>query len=215
VACERTGCGWGVLNFLTLDTSQGSTSLALWREGACAGEVFYPAAQSQAALLVQQIEEITHGHTLNGIACITGIGGFTSMRIGVATARGLGFAAGIPVWGVSLLHIMAWVALKHHASVTCILPAGVRDRAMQSFDTDPHGLPLPRSGLVVEAQDAALPTEIPVFTLTEYEHAKTAYYLGEWLHHLRTHGDATAYLNPIPLYAKPADAAIGRPLLIS
>jgi tRNA threonylcarbamoyladenosine biosynthesis protein TsaB len=203
------------MNLLTLDTSQGSTSLAVWQEGACVAEATYPAAQSQAALLVSRIQTITHGHALHGVACITGIGGFTSVRIGVATARGLGFAAGVPVWGVSLLHIMAWVAYMHHhhPSVTCHLPAGARDRAVQTFDTDPHGLPFPRTALHVELKESPLLTDTPLCTLTDYPLEKTAYFLGEWLHHLLTHGDANPYLNPTPLYAKPADAAVGTPLL--
>jgi tRNA threonylcarbamoyl adenosine modification protein YeaZ len=47
------------------------------------------------------LRDLTH------IACVTGPGGFTSLRVGVATANALGFTLGVPVAGVHLSDLWA------------------------------------------------------------------------------------------------------------
>jgi tRNA threonylcarbamoyl adenosine modification protein YeaZ len=218
------------MTWLTLDTSQGITSLALSAEGIVIATFTDATPSQQAAQLIPQIQHFMREHAmrfddLDGVACITGVGGFTSVRIGVATARGIGLAAGIPTYGVALMELMAWYARRTHSvtSVRTLLPAGHRDVAEQVFAYSQV------SGKMESVRDMqlilkeALPQDaLPLcsISLNITEHANailypledTAALLAEWLHACQ---NKKHYLSPLPIYSRPPDAIAGAPLLHS
>lgn len=95
---------------LALDAAGGACSVALGRVGD-AGAALLAAERrdlqfGHAAILVPMVEVVmaAAGLTLQRVDCIAvgiGPGGFTGLRIALATARGLGLALGKPVIGIS------------------------------------------------------------------------------------------------------------------
>lgn len=112
---------------LSIDTALGETSLALSQGERLVAEFHHPARDQQAKMLVPWIEALLKQNNvwypdLGGIAVSIGPGGFTGIRIGLATARALAFAAQKPIAGFSTLEILA--AHSNAPEVTGVLPAG-------------------------------------------------------------------------------------------
>ena len=116
---------------LGIDTATPSTAVALWSpEGAVERRDDPPpgARPSHASRLLELVEEVVDWDAVERIAVGVGPGGFTGLRIGIATARALAQARDLPLVGVSSLAALAAGA------------KGVRPRA----GSDPMGLPPPR-----------------------------------------------------------------------
>jgi len=97
---------------LSLETSTSVCSVALHEEGALLGvrEVEIPGAHSERliGLIDELLKEFNiEGKELTAIAVSEGPGSYTGLRIGVSTAKGLSFAWGKPLIGVSTLAALA------------------------------------------------------------------------------------------------------------
>jgi len=68
---------------------------------------------------------------LTAVACTTGPGSFTGIRIGLAAARGIAFAANIPPLGYTTLQVMAFSTEAHNA--LAIINAGKGEVFYQYF----------------------------------------------------------------------------------
>jgi tRNA threonylcarbamoyladenosine biosynthesis protein TsaB len=85
------------------DTATTTTSCALVRDGEVVGERLTEARSVLAAAdELIRAARIAPGD-LDGLVVGTGPGSFTSIRIGLATARGLGLSLGVPAAGISSL----------------------------------------------------------------------------------------------------------------
>jgi tRNA threonylcarbamoyladenosine biosynthesis protein TsaB len=106
---------------LAFDSCFGGCSVAVMGDGVCLAEAAVPPAPGQADLLVQLVAEALAraGLTvrdMDRIAVTLGPGGFTGVRVGVAAARALVLATGIPVVAATSLHVMAVEAVERCAA---------------------------------------------------------------------------------------------------
>jgi len=102
------------MRILAIDTSCGAASAAVVERGQIEPLVAETRvmARGQAEALVPMVEDamarIERGAaSLDRIAVTTGPGSFTGIRVGVALARAMGLALGVPVVGVSTLAAFA------------------------------------------------------------------------------------------------------------
>jgi tRNA threonylcarbamoyladenosine biosynthesis protein TsaB len=163
------------MRILAFDTATSACSAALWRDGAVRARRFSAMERGQAESLMPMLEAVlaaagsTYGD-LDLVAVTVGPGAFTGLRIGLAAARGLALATGVPCLGVTTLEAVAHgVAASERGAATLLvaLDAKRADLYAQAFDGDmqpladavatlPGGLAaLLPPGPVVVAGDAA------------------------------------------------------------
>src|SRR5688500_3331685 len=138
------------MQVLALDTASPFPSVTLSARGEVfeeslpgdrrASEELLPAIArcfARAQLVLSQCERI---------AVCSGPGSFTGLRIGLATAWGLGRAAGIPVETVPTLEALAeTVRGRGHAKVAAVLDAGRGEVVVEVFTLEsPRAFPLER-----------------------------------------------------------------------
>ena len=120
---------------LGLDTSTECLHLALVQgEASWTRREALPKGHGHSERLLPTLDELLAeaGATpkdLSGVACCVGPGGFTSLRIGVATAEGLALT-GLPTWGFSAFELRT-AALRSagHVARVWILLDGQRNEA--------------------------------------------------------------------------------------
>jgi len=124
------------MRILALDTSTLTASVAVWIDGAAAA--FGDArAEPHSEKLLPLVDDMLRRAAiapaaLDAIACGAGPGSFTGLRIGLATAKGLGFALGKPLVLVSSLAALAWPARGR--DVLALLDAKKREVYAGIFD---------------------------------------------------------------------------------
>ncbi|HZB93593.1 MAG TPA: tRNA (adenosine(37)-N6)-threonylcarbamoyltransferase complex dimerization subunit type 1 TsaB [Stellaceae bacterium] len=94
------------MSVLAFDTGGGACSAAVLRDGALAARRLEPMERGHAEALIPMIDAVLAEagiavDALDLIAVTTGPGAFTGLRIGLAAARGLSLASGVPALGIS------------------------------------------------------------------------------------------------------------------
>lgn len=97
---------------LGIDTSTNLLSVALVRGGEVLVSLDEPTKNNQSEILMSRIEGMLLQHQVKAsqldlIGVAVGPGSYTGIRVGVAAAKSLGYALGVPVVGISSLETMA------------------------------------------------------------------------------------------------------------
>jgi tRNA threonylcarbamoyl adenosine modification protein YeaZ len=85
------------------------------------------------------------GSDLGGVVVGTGPGAFTGLRVGLATAKGIAHAFGVPIAGVAtagaLIHAAAGAGAGDEGTLVLLQPAGPSDRVVSRAGVGPAILP--------------------------------------------------------------------------
>ena len=220
------------MNVLAFDTCFGAVSAAVrWRSERgewLLRESYQTLAVGHAERLLPIIDEVmaaaqlTYGQ-LDRIAVTLGPGGFTGLRVGIATARALALATGLPVVGLSSLAIMAERAIfllgDKRAGRPIVVAVDARRGALyvQSFGEN-AGDPLSEPQLLSVNEAAASLPASPLIIVgsggpllqTSFTRAGQESLLPELQPHARQLvllAPALAPMHPVvPLYLRAADA---------
>lgn len=98
---------------LSIDTSTRYASVGLSQEGKTLAEYSWFSKQNHSVELLPAVEHLfkTTGTALQDMACVfvaIGPGGFSALRVGLSTAKGMGLALGIPLVALNTLEIEAY-----------------------------------------------------------------------------------------------------------
>jgi tRNA threonylcarbamoyl adenosine modification protein YeaZ len=113
-------------------------------DGTADGVSTWPAGRRHGETLLPSIgrflgEQNVRRSRLTAIIVGTGPGAFTGLRVGIATAKGLAHALGIPLVGVSTAE--ALLAASGESAAVLLLPAGPSDRVLVRTGSAPRLLP--------------------------------------------------------------------------
>lgn len=152
------------MRILAFDSATSACSAAVWRDGEIAARRFEAMKRGQSEALIPMVIEVMNEagwgfDSLDLLAVTIGPGAFTGVRIGLAAARGMAIASGLPVVGVTTLEAVAH-GLDAPARAGCSLVVAIdakrTDFYVQSFAPDLAPLGPPRA-LMPEAVAGFLP----------------------------------------------------------
>ena len=120
------------MNLLAIETSGPTSSVALCREEGLIASRAFPSRMSLCQSLVAEIEALLtylpDGEQLQAVAVSLGPGSFTSLRIGIVTAKALAHQLGVPLAGVPTMESLALPFAHELGRTICVLQPAWRTR---------------------------------------------------------------------------------------
>lgn len=110
------------MRLLGMDTASNCCSAAIWSDGGIVAARHQAMTRGHAEAIMPMISDVLAEtgisfDGLDGLAVTVGPGSFTGIRTGLAAARGLALATGLPLAGVSTLEIVAHDARSALAAI--------------------------------------------------------------------------------------------------
>jgi len=142
---------------LAIDTASDVSSVALCDDEGRYAVTHMTATRGQGEALMGMIQDVLSQmekspKDLTHIAVAIGPGSFTGVRIGLATARGLGLALGIPVLGVDNFKATAYGLKK---AVAVVLDSKRDDYFVQHFDAKGNAVDTPTLKTTLQLKSAS------------------------------------------------------------
>ena len=106
------------MKILGIDTSTRVASVAIADDTSCVAQRESTGRNTDVLVAIDEMcrDANTTALDLDAVAVGAGPGSFTGLRIGMATAKGIAFAAQKPLWAVSSLAALAWDGHRSRAS---------------------------------------------------------------------------------------------------
>ncbi|HPS41294.1 MAG TPA: tRNA (adenosine(37)-N6)-threonylcarbamoyltransferase complex dimerization subunit type 1 TsaB [Anaerolineaceae bacterium] len=126
---------------LALDTSTQTMGIALYMEGQVVAEMSWRTASHHTVELAPAIDALLKRSAvkptdLQALAVALGPGSFTSLRIGLAVAKGMALALHLPILGIPTFEFLARSLPPSQNPALLLLPAGRSRYAVQWFGSD-------------------------------------------------------------------------------
>lgn len=147
-----------MVSVLAFDTAGNGCSAAVLRDGKIAARRFAAMARGQSEQILPMIDTVLGEAriavtALDLIAVTVGPGAFTGLRIGIAAARGLALASGVPALGITSFAAVAAQVPRQACAGRALVVALDSRRAelyLQAFGAD--GIPLGDGALVAPGE---------------------------------------------------------------
>ena len=116
------------MKLLALETSAKAASCAVLEDGGVIASAWQATGLTHSRTLLPMVEDMLRNSGLaagemDALAVAAGPGSFTGLRIGIATVKGLAWAADKPCVPVSTLEAMAWPLAHMEGTVVCAMDA--------------------------------------------------------------------------------------------
>lgn len=113
---------------MSFESSAKACSAALLRDGQLLAEYFQNSGQTHSRTLMKMAEDMLQNCDLtpkdvDAVACASGPGSFTGVRIGLAAAKGFAWAGELPCYGISTLEAMAYGVLPFKGLIIAAMDA--------------------------------------------------------------------------------------------
>ncbi len=127
---------------LSIDTASDLASVALSREGAVVDEITWKCVRTHTVELLPTVDRLlsranVSKRELTAVFVTTGPGMYTGLRVGIATAKGLARALGLPLAGVGRLELDAYPHAAFTGAIVAVHQAGRGDLAWASYAGNP------------------------------------------------------------------------------
>ena len=123
---------------LAIDTSTRYAGVALWLDGRVLAAHCWYSPRNHTSELMPSVRELlrrcgTHLKEMEGIAVALGPGGFSALRVGISTAKGLAMPKSTPLMGVGTLEMEAYPFAGMGLPVCALLDSGREEVATATF----------------------------------------------------------------------------------